>query len=82
MKKLAIDDINDNLITLKSLVNEAFPEAQILLAGNDIIGLKLAETENPDYPYDQIVRYSQCKKTVHLSKNEILTIGKHEKTNY
>lgn len=48
IKILAIDDNLDNLITLKALVNEAFPDVHFFQATNGASGLKLALQENPD----------------------------------
>ena len=48
IKILAIDDTLDNLITLKALIIEAFPEAKILTATNGEVGIELAISENPD----------------------------------
>ncbi len=48
IKILAIDDIKDNLIILKALVNEAFPDATLLMASDGKAGLKIAASENPD----------------------------------
>ncbi|MFA7061245.1 MAG: response regulator, partial [Pedobacter sp.] len=47
IKILAIDDNQDNLISLKALINEAFPEAILLMALNGTTGFDLAVTENP-----------------------------------
>jgi PAS domain S-box-containing protein len=48
IKILAIDDTFDNLITLKALILEAFPEAQVITATSGEIGIELAISENPD----------------------------------
>lgn len=48
IKILAIDDTLDNLITLKALIIEAFPEAKIITATSGEIGIELAISENPD----------------------------------
>ena len=48
MKILAIDDIRDNLITLKAVIKEAFPEAAVYLAINGKDGIELALTVDPD----------------------------------
>ncbi len=48
LKILAIDDNLDNLITLKALVNEAFPDVQFFQATSGSNGLKMAVQENPD----------------------------------
>jgi PAS domain S-box-containing protein len=48
IKILTIDDNPDNLITLKALINEAFPEAIIFPASNGLDGLKIADQQDPD----------------------------------
>ncbi len=48
IKILAIDDNPDNLITLKALIKEAFPDSLIFTALNGTRGLELAAAENPD----------------------------------
>lgn len=48
IKILAIDDNQDNLITIKALVLETFPDAHILTATSGKIGLEIAFAENPD----------------------------------
>lgn len=48
MKILVIDDNEDNLISLKAMINLAFPESKLLLANRGKLGLELAVQENPD----------------------------------
>ena len=48
IKILAIDDHQDNLISLNALIKEAFPHAVILTALNGISGIELAAAEDPD----------------------------------
>ena len=48
IKILGIDDNQDNLISLKALINEAFPDAVTLTAQNGTKGLALAAAEDPD----------------------------------
>ena len=48
IKVLAIDDSSDNLISVKALIREAFPDAIILTATNGKIGLELAQAQDPD----------------------------------
>jgi PAS domain S-box-containing protein len=48
MKILMIDDNQDNLTTLNTLILEAFPEARVLSALNGHKGLELAASEEPD----------------------------------
>ncbi|MEI6060612.1 MAG: PAS domain S-box protein [Bacteroidota bacterium] len=47
-KILAIDDNQDNLISIRALIKESFPEALILTASNGLKGLELAAAEDPD----------------------------------
>jgi PAS domain S-box-containing protein len=48
IKVLAIDDSPDNLISVKALVREAFPDAIIFTAANGRAGLELAQADDPD----------------------------------
>jgi PAS domain S-box-containing protein len=48
IKILAIDDIFDNLISIKALVMEAFPKAIVFMAQSGSKALELAQTEDPD----------------------------------
>ncbi|HWR29878.1 MAG TPA: PAS domain S-box protein, partial [Negativicutes bacterium] len=48
MKILMIDDNQDNLTILKTLILEAFPNASVLSALNGQKGLELAASEEPD----------------------------------
>ena len=45
---LAIDDNQDNLISLKAVIKDIFPEAATLTALNGASGIELATTEDPD----------------------------------
>ncbi len=47
-KILAIDDINDNLISLKAIIDDAFPGSVVLTALNGSKGIELAIANNPD----------------------------------
>ncbi|MBN1327535.1 MAG: PAS domain S-box protein [Candidatus Cloacimonetes bacterium] len=47
-KILAIDDNKDNLISLKALIREAFPQAEILTAKSGSQGLQIAAECDPD----------------------------------
>lgn len=47
-KILAIDDIEDNLITVEALIHEALPAYKVLKARNGPDGLELARAEEPD----------------------------------
>jgi PAS domain S-box-containing protein len=47
-KILIIDDINDNLTSLKAIINNAFPESVLFTALNGPKGIELAISEDPD----------------------------------
>lgn len=70
LKILTIDDHQDNLITLKALINEAFPTAIIFEATNGKDGLKLASREDPDVILSDIVMpvmdgFEVCRRLKH-----------------
>ncbi len=48
VKILVIDDIEDNLTSLKALIKESFSDATILTALSGLQGLELAALEDPD----------------------------------
>ena len=48
IKILAIDDINDNLISLKAILKDLFADAVVLTAQSGPEGIELAIAENPD----------------------------------
>ena len=48
LKILAIDDIADNLLTLKAVLNQALPNSKVFTALNGIDGIEIAKNENPD----------------------------------
>lgn len=48
IKILAIDDNQDNLITLKALIKDAFPQALTLTALDGASGIDIAAREDPD----------------------------------
>lgn len=48
IKIIAVDDIFDNLISIKALVMEAFPNASVFLAQTGSRALELAKMEDPD----------------------------------
>jgi len=48
LKILAIDDNNDNLISLKAIINDMFPGAVVLTSLNGRKGIELAINNNPD----------------------------------
>lgn len=67
IKILAIDDNNDNLITLKALIRESFPQAETLMAQNGIKGIEMAAVSEPDVILLDIIMpdmdgFDVCKK--------------------
>lgn len=48
MKILAIDDNNDNLIILRALIKDAFPDSKLYTANNGLQGIELANDNDPD----------------------------------
>jgi PAS domain S-box-containing protein len=48
IKILVIDDNADNLISLRALIGDTFPEVVVLTAINGIEGIQLAKTDSPD----------------------------------
>jgi PAS domain S-box-containing protein len=54
-KILAIDDNQDNLISLKALIKESFPQAEIATAQNGLSGIKIAKTFEPDMIFLDVV---------------------------
>jgi PAS domain S-box-containing protein len=67
IKILAIDDKNDNLISLKALIKEAFPDSIRLTASNGAAGIELARAEDPDVILLDVVMpgmdgYEVCQK--------------------
>jgi PAS domain S-box-containing protein len=48
IKILAIDDNQDNLISIKALIRESFPDALVLTALTGLKGIELAIAEDPD----------------------------------
>lgn len=67
IKILAIDDNQDNLITLKALIRESFPQAETLMAQNGIKGIEIAAISEPDVILLDIIMpdmdgFDVCKK--------------------
>jgi len=67
IKILAIDDNPDNLISIKALINEAFPETQIFTSLSGVTGLEIAASEDPDVVLLDVVMpgmdgFEVCKK--------------------
>ncbi len=76
IKILAIDDTFDNLITLKALIIEAFPEAKVITATSGEQGIELAISENPDVILLDIIMpdmdgFEVCRKlkTIKITNN-------------
>ncbi len=66
IKILAIDDIPDNLISIKAQIREVFPEASVFTALDGAKGIELAALEDPDVILLDIVMpgmdgYELCK---------------------
>jgi PAS domain S-box-containing protein len=64
---LAIDDKNDNLISLKAIINDVFPEAEVITAASGKKGITLAGEHDPDVILLDIVMpemdgYEVCRK--------------------
>lgn len=68
MKKiLAIDDLPDNLITVKAIVKTYLPEHQIITASSGAEGIRLASEEQPDIILLDLIMpgmdgYTVCEK--------------------
>jgi len=67
IKILAIDDIHDNLITLKALIKEIFPDAKVFLASSGNQGIQIAADVDPNVILLDIVMpemdgFEVCKK--------------------
>jgi PAS domain S-box-containing protein len=55
IKILAVNDYQDNLITIKALVHEAFPDLVVLTATSGKDGITMARAEDPDMIFLDIV---------------------------
>ena len=71
-KILAIDDTADNLLVLKALMSEFFPNSQFFMASSGAEGLDLCHSENPDVILLDVIMpemdgYEVCKllKSMH-----------------
>jgi PAS domain S-box-containing protein len=67
IKILAIDDNQDNLVSIKALISESFPDALILTALTGMEGLDIAQAEDPDVILLDIVMpgmdgFETCKR--------------------
>lgn len=67
LKILVIDDIQDNIVSIKALIKDIFPDARTLTALNGSKGINLANEEDPDVILLDIVMpgmdgYEVCKK--------------------
>ena len=72
---LAIDDIQDNLISLKAVLQDALPEFKLLTALDGKNGIALAQSEDPDVILLDIVMpdmdgFAVCRK---LKADEVLS---------
>jgi diguanylate cyclase (GGDEF)-like protein/PAS domain S-box-containing protein len=66
-KILAIDDNKDNLVILKALIHDEFPEAVVITAQSGRQGLELAAAQDPDIIFLDIIMpgidgYEVCSK--------------------
>ncbi len=55
LKILVIDDNRDNVIVLKALIQDAFPEVRVLAAFGGKAGFDMAESEDPDVIFMDII---------------------------
>lgn len=55
LKILVIDDNRDNVIVLKALIQDAFPEVWVLAAFGGKAGFDMAESEDPDVIFMDII---------------------------
>lgn len=67
LKILVIDDNQDNVIVLKALIVDAFPEARVLMALDGKTGLEIAIMEDPDIIFLDIIMpdmdgFDVCRK--------------------
>ncbi|MCG2728742.1 MAG: diguanylate cyclase, partial [Acetobacterium sp.] len=67
LKILVIDDNRDNVIVLKALIVDAFPEARVLMALDGKTGLEIATMEDPDIIFLDIIMpdmdgFDVCRK--------------------
>ena len=67
LKILVIDDNQDNVIVLKALIVDAFPEARVLMALDGKMGLEIAAAEDPDIIFLDIIMpdmdgFDVCRK--------------------
>lgn len=67
LKILVIDDNQDNVIVLKALIHDAFPEASVLMAFDGKDGFEMAASEDPDIIFLDIIMpemdgFDVCRK--------------------
>ena len=67
LKILVIDDNQDNVIVLKALIVDAFPESRVLMALDGKTGLEIAAIEDPDIIFLDIIMpemdgFDVCRK--------------------
>jgi PAS domain S-box-containing protein len=67
IKILAIDDNQDNLITINAIIKDAFPEAKVFTAINGLKGIEMATSKDPDVILLDVIMpdmdgYEVCQK--------------------
>ncbi|MEO1816008.1 MAG: HD domain-containing phosphohydrolase [Acetobacterium sp.] len=67
LKILVIDDNRDNVIVLKAMIHDAFPEALVLMAFDGNSGFEMAVSEEPDIIFMDIIMpgmdgFDVCRK--------------------
>ncbi|WP_373481979.1 HD domain-containing phosphohydrolase [Acetobacterium sp.] len=67
LKILVIDDNRDNVIVLKALIQDAFPEASVLMAFDGRTGFEIAVAEDPDIIFMDVIMpdmdgFDVCRK--------------------
>ncbi|MBC3888042.1 diguanylate cyclase [Acetobacterium paludosum] len=67
LKLLVIDDNQDNIVMLKAMINNAFPDAKVLMALDGQKGLEIAAIEDPDIVFLDIIMpemdgFEVCRK--------------------
>ncbi|MBN1199891.1 MAG: response regulator, partial [Bacteroidales bacterium] len=74
LKILAIDDSEDNLISLKAILSDLLPEARVITTSNGRKGIALATVENPDVILLDIVmpEFDGFEVCQHLKEDENL----------
>ncbi len=75
IKILAVDDIPDNLISIKAIIKDVFPDAAVLTAENGKKAIELADLHDPDLIFLDILMpgmdgFEVCKR---LKENQRLS---------